>query len=492
MVGSVNRSDIQGMVASGYDHLDYVRYSFLHIPESSGAAARNWLRSVVDRVTTAKHPGQHKSGNCLNIALTHKGIGALGFRPDSIDGFSHEFVGGMTRTEAAQILGDTGDSEQKNWEFGGHDTENTRPLHILVVLYGDSERGLDDFARFCGLDPLVGGLVQVYRQDSSRRHLDRTEPFGFRDGISQPKVIGLTKNASSVGELIKTGEFLLGYEDESGFRSRVPSIGNWEDPNGYLAEHPDCPRDRRAFGMNGSYLVFRKLSQDVGAFLDFVASKSENDPPELIAAKLMGRWRSGAPLVVAPKNPGANPENDFLYMPSDPDGLSCPIGSHIRRANPRDSLPMGPARSLEVSKRHRIIRRGRKYGVPVDPTPDCDESESRDRGICFVALNADLLRQFEFIQQTWLNNPEFNGLDNDKDPIVGDNNGKGEFTLQDEPINRHLQGLPRFVTVKGGGYFFLPGISTLRFLANYQPTEAHAQIAPGSSIQADKRSRSEE
>jgi deferrochelatase/peroxidase EfeB len=129
--------------------------------------------------------------------------------------------------------------------------------------------------------------------------------------------------------------------------------------------------------------------------------------------------------------------------------------------------------------------------VPVDNTTDPDAPEFRDQGICFVALNADLLRQFEFIQQSWLNNPEFNGLDNDKDPIAGDNDGTRQFTLQAEPINRHLQGLPRFVTVKGGGYFFLPGISTLRFLANYQPTATNAQIAPASSIQADARSRSD-
>src|SRR5260370_2650574 len=122
MAGSVIRSDIQGMVASGYDHLDYVRYVFLHISDSDGAPARNWLRSVVDRVTTAKHPGQHKSGNCLNIALTYKGIGALGFRPDSIAGLSHEFVGGMTRPEGAHIFGETGDSDQKYWAFAGATT----------------------------------------------------------------------------------------------------------------------------------------------------------------------------------------------------------------------------------------------------------------------------------------------------------------------------------------------------------------------------------
>src|SRR5712692_7892415 len=485
MAESVDQSDIQGMVASGYNHYDCVRYLFLEVTDSRGA--RSWLRSLVDRVTTAEHPGTHKSANRLNIALTFRGIEELGVKHNSIKGFSHEFVGGMNRPEAAGILGDRGDSDQKNWEFGGCNTEKTKPLHILVVLYGESEQGLDSGARMCGLDPLAAGLQQSFRQDSTRGHKDFTEPFGFRDGISQPKVIGLTRRASEGDDLIKTGEFVLGYEDESGMRSRVPSIDNWEDPNGYLAEHPDCPKDRRAFGLNGTYLVFRKLSQDVRAFWNFVESNSGNDPQrrELIAAKLMGRWRSGAPLVIAPKKPGANPENDFLYMPSDPDGLSCPIGSHIRRANPRDSLPVWPSRSLEISRRHRIIRRGRKYSVPVGTSPDRDGPELMDQGICFVALNADLLRQFEFIQQTWLNNPEFNGLDNDKDPIAADNSGSGQFTIQAQPINRHLRGLTRFVTVRGGGYFFLPGIRTLRFLANYQPIATSVQVAQASSAQGD-------
>jgi deferrochelatase/peroxidase EfeB len=172
-------------------------------------------------------------------------------------------------------------------------------------------------------------------------------------------------------------------------------------------------------------------------------------------------------------------------MDTDPDGLACPVGAHIRRANPRDSLDMPPSRSVLVSRRHRLIRRGRKF---LSPTPTLDQSPNppsaisffelckavayvgnAEQGLFFIALNADLRRQYEFVQQLWINDPSFNGLDNDRDPLIGDNSTDGEFTIQAEPINRHLRGLPRFVTMKGGGYFFLPGIRAIRFLANYKP-----------------------
>jgi deferrochelatase/peroxidase EfeB len=149
---------------------------------------------------------------------------------------------------------------------------------------------------------------------------------------------------------------------------------------------------------------------------------------------------------------------------------------------------MWPSKSLEISKRHRIIRRGRKYCEPAEDST-CGDPGYGDQGICFIALNADLRRQFEFIQQTWLNNPTFNGLDNDKDPIVGDNDGNGDMTMQAEPVDYHVHGLPRFVTVKGGGYFFLPGIRALRFLANYPLGASGAQTATGSPDQAGTTSR---
>ena len=448
------RLDIQGILASGYDRHDYVSFFFFQVIDQN--RAKEWLRGVVDRVTPAVNPGDKKPPNCLHIALTFAGIQAFGVAENSIDGFSHEFMTGMDRPEAAGLLGDTGKSDKKNWEFGAPESHDKRPIHLLILLYGSSQEGMRAYADSCGLDPIAGGLELVYRQDTNRAHGDRFEPFGFRDGISQPLIAGLTSTAGPAGHLIRMGEFVLGYEDEKGLKSRIPSIDNWQDPKGYLAPHPDCPKDRRAFGLNGSYLVFRKLSQDVVGFSNYVKHISSNTPhsAEVITAKMMGRWRSGAPLVLAPENPGSEPDNDFLYMPTDPDGLKCPIGSHIRRMNPRDSLPTWPSRSLQISNRHRIIRRGRKY------------AEGTNQGICFIALNADLLRQFEFLQNSWADNPEFNLLDNDRDPIVGNNDGTGQFTIQNKPVNLHLKNVPRFVTTKGGGYFFLPGIRTLRYLAN--------------------------
>ncbi|MGH7948252.1 MAG: Dyp-type peroxidase, partial [Candidatus Binataceae bacterium] len=159
---------------------------------------------------------------------------------------------------------------------------------------------------------------------------------------------------------------------------------------------------------------------------------------------------------------------DFLYTPTDAEGLACPIGSHIRRANPRDSLPLSPSKSLGLSSHHRIIRRGRKYCEPGEGSTN--DNPKSNKGLYFVAINADLRRQFEFIQQTWINNPTFHGLDDDKDPIVGDNDGRGEFTIQAKPVDKRICGLRRFVTVRGGGYFFLPGIKALKFLANYRPS----------------------
>jgi Dyp-type peroxidase family len=360
----------------------------------------------------------------------------------------------------------------------------------LVLLYADDANSLQSFIQACDLDFSLGpvvvqriGLKQIYRQDASHDRGDLTEPFGFRDGISQPSPIGLIGKSSKHRDLIKTGEFVLGYQDEKGLMSSSASIDNWNDPEGYLADHPDYPNSRRAFGLNGTYLVFRKLSQDVSSFWSYVEGQSGGSSRrrERLAARMVGRWRSGAPLVLSPRKPGAEPVNDFLYTPTDPEGLVCPIGAHIRRANPRDSLPTWPSHSIDTSSRHRIIRRGRKYRIPIDGSGQ----ECQDQGICFIALNADLLRQFEFIQYTWLNNPQFNGLDNDKDPIVGDNDQHYQFTIQATPINCHIQGLPRFVAMRGGGYFFLPGIRALKFLANYAPVGSKRARPSSSRIDAE-------
>ncbi len=465
MPEAVDRAEIQGIVASGYDHLNHARFVFLKILDAR--KAQIWLMTLIDRVTAAKHPGDHKAKTCLNVAFTWNGLTELTLSKELIQDFPHEFVDGMNRPEAALILGDTSDSSHEHWLYGADKT----PVDMLLLLYGESASAVDAlFTATCSPAALGRGLTLVLRQDSDRKQGDYREPFGFRDGISQPPVKGLTGRSRLSEDPVETGEFVLGYENELGQLTRIPTVNAWNDLNGYLPGHRRLPTNVRAFGLNGAYLVFRRLAQDVEAFRNFVDSSSGNDPHlrELIAAKLIGRWKGGAPLTLSPDAPGAQHRNDFLYMSGDADGHRCPLGAHIRRANPRDSLLiMPPWKSLQLSRRHRIIRRGRKYCERVEGSPD--ESPRYYQGIYFIAINADLRRQFEFIQQTWLNSPTFNGLDKDKDPLVGDNDGTGQFTVQRDPVPRHVFGLPRFVKLEGGAYFFLPAIRSLKFLANYRP-----------------------
>jgi Dyp-type peroxidase family len=462
----VNRGDIQGIVASGYDHLDHTRFVFLKIKNTD--ATRKWLADILPLITNARHPGDNKPHFSLNLAFGLNGLKKL--LPDTLqvkEEFPQEFVRGMNAYEAHRILGDLNESDQTQWEYGA---EGQLELDVLVMLYGSTGRALQTLHNkvFCSHE-FSDGLRMIAQQDSVIPPGDETEPFGFRDGISQPPIDGLMGRQKPTEDPINTGEFVLGYKNELDLMTQIPSIDNWDDPCGHLADHPVKFRKRRAFGMNGTYLVFRKLVQRVDEFDNYIrnSAPTENER-ELNAAKMVGRWRSGAPLVLWPESPGAEHRNDFRFMETDPDGLACPIGSHIRRAHPRDSLDMPPSRSILISRRHRLLRRARKFSLP--PPGDLAKNNPKDeQGLFFIVLNADLRRQFEFVQQLWINEPSFNGLDNDRDPLVGDNSNRGEFTIQKTPINRHLKDLPRFVVMRGGGYFFLPGIRAIRFLGNYRP-----------------------
>jgi deferrochelatase/peroxidase EfeB len=195
-----------------------------------------------------------------------------------------------------------------------------------------------------------------------------------------------------------------------------------------------------------------------------------------LASKFFGRWPSGAALVLAPErdDPTVANDNDFGFAGPDPDGFICPIGSHIRRVNPRDSLAMSPpAESMRSANRHRVIRRATfygeravsddlAYGSHAPPGPVADAGPT---GLHFFAINADLARQFEFVQQSWSNQAAFNGLVANKDPIVGNNDGSGIMVLQGSPIRARIKAMPRFVTARGGAYFFLPSLTALRFLS---------------------------
>jgi Dyp-type peroxidase family len=316
-------------------------------------------------------------------------------------------------------------------------------------------------------------LVEVARLDTS--DLDDREHFGFRDGISQPIVEGLGRTGPP-GNTVRAGEFVLGYRNEYGQYTAGPVVRDTTGRSG---------GDGFDLGRNGTYLVFRQLRQHVAAFWRFVDDATKNpdgsgDPAARLklAAKLVGRWPSGAPLAMAPDrdNPELGDASDFGYHKIDPHGFGCPIGAHIRRTNPRDSLDPSPGtdKSLAINKRHRLLRRGREYGPPLpmnDPaTADSlgivEEFET-DRGLHFICLNANIGRQFEFVSHTWLNNPNFAGLYDDADPLVAGRSPFGcTFTVQAQPVRQRFSGLPQFVTVRGGAYFFLPGLRAIRYLAN--------------------------
>jgi Dyp-type peroxidase family len=470
--------DIQGIILHGYGKLQSACFLLLNI--TNPAAARTWLGALEIRSAESR---PSETDRCINIAFTRAGLGRLGLSDELTKMLSGELCEGMAATEhRRRILGDVGDSSPDRWEWGG--THSPEP-HILLMLYARDDEALAILLEEQRSRLSSSGLESIKQLDAARLPGDK-EHFGFRDGISQPGIEGF-HTATSPGNTIAAGEFILGYPNAYGQYTERPLVSPAGDPAGILPEAPDDSR-RRDLGKNGSYLVFRQLSQDAAGFWRFVDEKTRNADgsanPERrlkLAAKMVGRWPGGAPLAKSPDAdaPALGKDNDFLYYGSDDrHGFKCPIGAHIRRANPRDSLEPEPGseRSIEVGKRHRIIRRGRAYGAPVASSMEIPDilaaaDASGERGLHFICFNTHIGRQFEFIQHTWVNNPKFDGLYEDDDPLIGDRggagrNGGGTFTVQAEPVRERVTGMPRFVQVRGGAYFFMPGIRAVRFLAS--------------------------
>jgi deferrochelatase/peroxidase EfeB len=211
-------------------------------------------------------------------------------------------------------------------------------------------------------------------------------------------------------------------------------------------------------------MAYRCLQEHVGKFRDFLCQHGETpEEQELLAAKLMGRWRSGAPLVLAPdkEDPALGVDmqrnNDFNYKEMDPHGYAVPLGSHMRRMNPRDT-------AANINRR-RMIRRGATYGLPL---PEDAPDDGTDRGIAAFVICASLIRQFEFAQNVWANDRNFHELGNERDPVIGTQDGTLEFKIPKRPIRKTITGLPAFTTVRGGAYFFLPGLKALRWLTDLE------------------------
>jgi Dyp-type peroxidase family len=484
--------EIQGLLLYGHSRLTYASYLFLEFTRQDGTRA--WLRGLLEDITTAAPvPRDQRENKAIHLAFTASGLQHLGLGESALATFSDEFRWGMA--SRARVLGDTGASAPEHWEIGGPGQR----IDALLLLYavGDAEREALVQTLEAAMSEQGVRVVRGGREDTTPIGL--TEHFGFRDGISQAAFQGGPREAASPQPPLYPGEFILGQVNEYGTNPLPPSVAAADDPGGTLEER----EGRRLFGVNGTYLVFRKLTQDVAGFWQFVEAKAaalggvaHAQTPEWLAAKMVGRWPNGDPLAAGmPRTDGTpqtgTPSNDFGYAEKDAAGLGCPVAAHVRRANPRDSLPPDAKRSLMTVARHRILRRGRSFGKPVDEAARSVD-DGADRGLYFIALSADLRRQFEFVQQSWLDNPNFGGLQNDGDPLLGSRDARrddddslvpaDDFSFAAEPYRQRLSGLPRFVQNRGGGYFFVPGMRALRYLAQVgTPAPAAAAVEPSSA-----------
>jgi Dyp-type peroxidase family len=413
------------------------RYEFLTFRERASGQA--WLAGLIDKVGTGKSVGSASpDSRWVTLAFTWNGLRALGLDEASLATFPEEFRQGMAAR--AEIVGATGANHPDRWVG-----ELASPaLHAIAILFARDvaerercKREHDQYlSQIRGVEILSGLDLEAIYPGEPREH------FGYRDRLTHPVIEG-TGEVSPPGSLppIKAGEFFLGYIDESGTK-------------------PLMPQPEPVF-RNGSYLAYLRLHEHVGAFRDFLREHSQTrEEQELVAAKLMGRWRSGAPLVLAPEKDdpalGVDIErtNNFDYGKMDPYGYGCPVGSHIRRMNPRDTA--------DNMNRRQMIRRGGTYGPRL---PEDAPEDGVERGIAAFIGCASLIRQFEFAMNVWANDPRFKNLGNERDPFVGTQDGTFDMTIPKRPIRKKIKGLPAFTTLRGGAYFFLPGIRALRFLA---------------------------
>jgi Dyp-type peroxidase family len=441
---AIDLADIQGNVLRGYTY-PCVAYLFLQIEDAAGARAL--MTRMLPQVATAEPWRDGPPDTAMEVAFTYSGLAALDLPAALLESFPEEFREGMAAR--AGLLGDRGPSAPRHWDAGLGSGE----AHALVTVYAVDDERLQA-AREALRGVGAGAVLVVHEQRAAELEGGR-DHFGFVDGIAQPAIegSGVTPRPgdgqpAGAGRWrpLATGEFLHGYGDE----------------DGGLPAAPAPPLHR-----NGTFMVYRKLSMDVAAFRRFLAERGQAyaGGAEMLAAKIVGRWPDGTPVASSPGRPdpalGADPAriNDFSFR-DDPQGLRCPLGAHIRRANPRDADGFFDGR---LSTRHRIVRRGRPYGPPLPPGESDDDGA--DRGLIFICFNASIRRQFETIQALWIDDGDPFGLGSDRDFLIGDpDGGSGKMTIQGRPPF-FVAPQPRFVTTRGGEYLYRPSLSGLRRLA---------------------------
>ena len=481
--------DIQGMLRSGYGWLQDSRFWLLTIRDGQENAARAWLAEFVQSGVIANAKDVEKSKKnplerAAAIAFSFSGLTKLGCVEDDIYPFPTPFRSGMGSDARVLLLRDN----PRAWRWSDVDGDRGDAVHVLIAEW--TKRGVGPI--ISRPDETIFSAIQIDNDPCSFQKLEGDkeeklrEAFGFRDGLAQPVIKGLRQDDS--GRLLRSekdkdkkeadalfddrvvqpGEFILGYRNEYDELTYCPDVKGWGRSG--LAKHPGG-----RFALNGSYLAVRQIEQDVEAFDAFREANGQD-----VCNKMMGRQDNGWPL--AWKYDADNSKTDseldaFRYRVDDANGFICPKGAHIRRVNPRDTLGVDVQSSITSTKLHRLLRRGRPY---------CEDSDGETRkGIFFIACNADIERQFEFVQQRWARNPSFVNLHAD-DPLVGSSDPQAfpkALSLPGLPSGGEVS-LANFTTTLGGGYFFLPGLAALKFIvgeegaAKFATSEAAEAAAP--------------
>ena len=493
--GDFQFDDLQGLIRFGHGKLTDTCFLLLTINDA--AAAKQWLHSAPINNALAVAP---KPDNVLQIAFTVEGLRALGLEETIIQHFSDEFIVGMSGDESrSRRLGDIDTNAPERWDWGGNPEQLP---HVLLLLYSTKD-GIPAWRKKLE-DQLFSSAFQLIQQLPTR-HIGDIEPFGFADGVSQPTIDWEHQQSTdkhqrnTYSNHLAVGEVVLGYANEYQQYTPRPLISPQSDTLAAVLPNAEDQPDLKDFGRNGSYLVLRQLEQDVPGFWQFLDREtgSVSTQREQLAARMVGRHRDGSPLMPLSSDPipGTSPNdtlNHFDYR-ADPAGTRCPFGAHIRRANPRTAdlpppvdgffswlkknLGFGlkrPDEDLVASTRfHRLLRRGRTYGSLLTPEEAIKPNAIKDeRGLQFICLVSNIARQFEFVQNAWMINSKFAGVQDERDPLLAHrlplNNGDttDQFNQADPagPMHKTCD-LPQFITVRGGAYFFMPGLSALKYLA---------------------------
>ncbi len=496
-IEKIETNQIQSIVFGGLGNMPSGQCLLIDL-SGDRTRAKAWLADLQGHIAFSDGRNISKPW-VISVAFGPQGLGKLGLPGHAINSFPAAFLDGMTAPGRDRILGDPDfEGRKAQWWWG------QEPPDVALLVYAKTQeelgRALTEIRKATSRHE-QRIVHEIPLKDVPKKDQDRTEPFGFVDGISQPLIKGTYRATRDPDRLnlVEPGEFILGYPDNHGNLPPIPHMTARRDPEGSLPIGQgvwdfDAAIDStdREFGRNGSYLVIRQLEQHVTAFWDF-CSRAAKDVASYqspgykmdkvhIAAKMVGRWPDGSPLVRWPyesetsyrldagdvdperlrrlaeaKQIKINPANDFRLGAEDPQAIRCPFGSHIRRTNPRESQLPGEDEQVDISNRHRILRLGRQY-LP-------DPKKKQDPGILFMCLNGDIERQFEFIQQTWANSAHFHGLDGEADPLTSPNGLGSHYTIPTRGGPIRLTDLPKFVTTRGGGYFFLPGRKLIDYLA---------------------------